>query len=279
VEVTVVIPVLNDGARLQRCLDALAAQRDAPPFEVLVVDNGSSDDTAQVAARHPLAPTLLEQRRRGSYAARNTALAAATSEVLAFTDADCVPDAAWVAAGHRALRSAPVVGGEVLPMRAASPTVWERYDCAIYLKQESLVAQGGFAATANLWVRASVLAAVGPFDPSLLSSGDFEWGQRAAAAGFSTTYAGDVVVAHTPRSTARQTWSLHRRLGAGWRVLAPEHPQLRDHRDVPLWRVIEALALDGPPLRRRQVAHVHAVAMGARRLGWAEGRTTPRVPA
>jgi glycosyltransferase involved in cell wall biosynthesis len=266
----VIIPVLNDAARLHRCLDALLAQVDAPAFDVVVVDNGSTDDTAAVAHNHPLRPLVLVERRRGSYAARNAGITATAADVLAFTDADCLPLPDWVAAGCRAVQLEPVVGGEIAAIRSPVPSLWERYDRALYLRQQKLVEDGGFAATANLWVRREVLLAAGPFDGRLRSSGDFEWGRRAAAEGFPTTYSAEVRVGHAPRTTARQTWQLHRRLGAGWRVLVVDHPALRDYRDVPLWRVIEALEADGPPLRRRQVAHVHLLAMTARRVGWSQ---------
>ena len=274
VAVCVIIPVLDDAARLLTCLDALESQIGAPDFEVLVVDNGSHDGTAVRARAHRLAPRVLFEPQRGSYAARNAGLTASTAPVLAFTDADCVPSSTWVAAGFASLQASPITGGEVRSLRSPTPTLWERYDRALYLRQEQLVDQGGFAATANLWIRREVLEAVGPFAAHLRSSGDFEWCLRAAAGGFPTAYAPDVVVEHAPRTTARQTWELHRRLGAGWRVLVDDHPQLRDYRDFPLWRVIEALAADGPPLRRRQVAHVHALAMTARRVGWFEGRVS-----
>jgi glycosyltransferase involved in cell wall biosynthesis len=273
VEVTVVLPVLNDPSRLARCLDALAAQVDAPPFEVVVVDNGSQDDTARVAHAHPLAPTVVREPRRGSYAARNAGVAVARAAVLAFTDADCLPTPTWVSSGHRASQGSPVVGGQIRPVRSAQPTVWERYDTALYLRQQDLVSQAGFAATANLWVQREAMQRVGDFNAALLSSGDFEWGQRATAAGFATTYAAEVEVLHAPRTTASQTWHLHRRLGAGWAALAEEYPQLREYRRVPLWRVIDALAADGTALRRRHVTHVHALAMAARQTGWSTRRS------
>jgi glycosyltransferase involved in cell wall biosynthesis len=269
--VSVVIPVLDDAIRLQACLDALASQQDAPAFEVVVVDNGSSDASVAVARAHRSAPRLVEEPRPGSYAARNAGAAVAEGARLAFTDADCVPAPDWVARGAAALVDHPVVGGDVRPATSSHPTVWERYDRAVYLRQRDLVEQQGFAATADLWVRREVFDAVGGFDPTLRSSGDLEWGRRAAAAGWITAYDPSVVVLHAPRTTAGATWRLHRRLGAGWSVLAArgQHPGLLQDRGLrlPLGMVVDALATDGPPLRRRQVAHVHALAMSARWVG------------
>lgn len=271
VTVSVVVPVLDDATRLRACLDALAEQVGAPPFEVVVVDNGSTDGTAQVAREHPLRPVVVHEPRRGSYAARNAGLAAAGGALLAFTDADCVPAPDWVAEGVRALAAHPVVGGDVVARRSPCPSVWERYDRAVYLRQRDLVEQQGFAATADLWVRREVVEQVGRFDPALTSSGDLEWGRRAAARGYRAAFAPAVQVGHAPRTTAAQTWRLHRRLGAGWAVLG-----VRGGLWLPLGLVVDAVAADGEPLRRRQLLPVHLVAMGGRVSGWLGGSLRQR---
>jgi glycosyltransferase involved in cell wall biosynthesis len=269
--VTVVVPVRDGGAVLGGCLDALAAQRDAPAFEVVVVDNGSRDTTAALAAAHPVVTRTVHEPRRGSYAARNAGVAASTGDVLAFTDADCRPDPCWLNRGVDALHEADLVGGAVRAVLSARPGVWERYDRATYLDQQRAVEDEGYAATANLLVRAEVFTRVGPFDPRLASSGDLEWGQRATAAGWRLVHAPDAVVHHLPRVTARDTWRLNRRLGAGWRQLAGDgrrpsvwrEPALR----VPLrWAVgrVHADGLGRAPLR---LVAVHGTVLAARWTG------------
>ena len=269
--VTVVVPV-RDGARvLPACLDALVAQQDAPPFEVVVVDNGSRDATARLARAHPVVDRVVSEPRPGSYAARNAGIAAARGRVLAFTDADCRPDPRWLAHGVAALDRAGVVGGRVRAVVQDRPTTWERYDRATYLDQERAVRDEGYAATANLLVRAEVFAAIGPFDPTLSSSGDLEWGQRATAAGHRPVHAPDAVVDHVARRTARGTWRLHRRLGAGWRDLARrgarppvlQEPALR----VPLRWAAGRVFEDGLGRDRVRVTVVHATAVAARWTG------------
>ena len=266
--ISVVVPVRSDAGRLASCLDALAEQVGCPDVEVVVVDNGSTDDSVAVAQAHRVRPVVITEPRRGSYAARNAGIAVATGRRIAFTDADCVPAPDWLARGIAS--AAAVLAGRVQMKRSVSPAVWERYDRALYLRQDQLVAQG-FAATANLWVDRAVLDAVGRFDPALRSSGDVEWGRRAAAAGFPAVDSADVVVSHAPRTTLAQTWRLHRRLGAGWTALARRGEWPPPWRDpglvLPLGMVVDAVAADGPPLRRRQLVPVHAVASAARVTG------------
>jgi glycosyltransferase involved in cell wall biosynthesis len=281
-EVSVIIPVRDGESMIGACLDAIAAQRLDVPFEIIVVDDGSVDRTAQIVAAHPAAPTLVAQDPSGSYAARNAGLAAARGRVLAFTDADCVPGPGWLAGGLAAIGDgADLVGGAITPLRSEAPTVWERYDRALYLDQRRLVEEQGFAATANLIVRGSVLEEVGPFDPTLVSSGDLEWGRRATAAGHRIAYAPGAVVSHHPRRTGMATWRLHRRLGAGWAALARRGERPPAHRDpalrISLGEVVTRVAADGPPLRRRRLAPVHATAMAARLVGRLTGRPRHRL--
>ncbi|HEX5136157.1 MAG TPA: glycosyltransferase [Planctomycetota bacterium] len=99
-ELTVVVPAFNEGRRIGACLDALLRQT-SPEVEVIVADDGSSDGTADEVARRFPGVRLLRLPHRGSAAARVAAIAAARGARIAFLDADCVPDAGWVAAARR----------------------------------------------------------------------------------------------------------------------------------------------------------------------------------
>src|SRR5579872_2890791 len=152
--VSVVIPVRNEERRLPKCLDALWRQQGAPPFEVLVVDNGSADATKDIASRHPIHARVLTELLPGPYAARNTGIRAAEGEVVALTDADCVPGSNWLCEGVTALAAgADLVGGAIRQQSSDRPNMWERYDRATYLRQEEFIVTESFAATANLIVR------------------------------------------------------------------------------------------------------------------------------
>ena len=266
--VTVVVPVRDGAAVLAGFLEALAAQLHQPD-EVIVVDNGSTDGSGQLARSHPVVSRVVEERQPGSYAARNAGIAAATGDLLAFTDADCRPESTWLAAGLQA--GSEIVGGDVVAATSGRPTIWERYDRAIYLDQGRAIRDEGYAATANLFVRRSVFETVGGFDARLASSGDLEWGQRATRAGFGITHVPEARVVHVPRRTAAETWRLHRRLGGGWRDLAREgkrppawrEPALR----VPVRWVAGRMKADGLPTRRPQVVAAHAFVTAARVTG------------
>lgn len=115
-EVSVVVPHLNQHGYLETCLASLDKQTlSAAAFEVLVVDNGSALRPGNVVARHPRARLLIEATA-GPGPARNTGVAEAVGEIVAFIDADCRADTDWLRIAIDRLRAAPansILGGDV----------------------------------------------------------------------------------------------------------------------------------------------------------------------
>jgi glycosyltransferase involved in cell wall biosynthesis len=219
--VSVIIPAFNNAAGLGRCLEALADQTYAADrHEVLVVDNGSREDLRSVVAAFPRA-RLVHESEPGSYAARNRGIVAATGEVLAFTDSDCVPTHNWIERGVEHLLRAPTCGFvagrvDLLFRDPVDPTASELYDLIVMnFHQDRNVAVRRFGATANLFVFKQVFHTVGPFDFRLMSGGDLEWGRRVHERGLLQLYADDVRVAHPARYSLKDTFRQALRLAGG----------------------------------------------------------------
>lgn len=114
VEVSVVVPAFNAAGTIERCLAALDAQDTSAPYEVIVVDSGTDGTAELVAQRFPDVRVCRFPERKYAGHARNLAIPEARGDLLAFTDADCIPAPGWVEAVWRAHRDpAPVVGGVV----------------------------------------------------------------------------------------------------------------------------------------------------------------------
>jgi GT2 family glycosyltransferase len=106
--ISVIVLNFNGRRWLDACLTALAAQPSAPPFEVLLADNGSTDDSIAFVAAHFPSVRIVEHRRNLGFAQGNNAAArAASGQVLAFLNNDTVPDPDWLARLHAAHASAP----------------------------------------------------------------------------------------------------------------------------------------------------------------------------
>ena len=220
--VSVIIPVLNDGERLARCLAALEGQTyPAERFEVIVVDNGSKEDPAAIVAKFAHAK-LGREAKPSSYAARNTGIGMANGEVLAFTDSDCVPDGRWIEAGVEALVGTPeggLVGGavEVFCEDGNSPGAVEIFERITAFPQERYLREHHYAVTANIFTYRSVMDRVGLFNEQLKSSGDNEWGNRVHDAGLRQVYCAEAKVMHPARRTLAEIYRKTVRLVHGQR--------------------------------------------------------------
>jgi glycosyltransferase involved in cell wall biosynthesis len=220
--VSVIIPVFNDGERLQLCLAALAQQTyGRSHFEIIVIDNGSDDFGAIQVTVSPYNNTvLILEPTPGSYMARNRGLAIAQGEVIAFTDADCIPAPDWLAAGVELLTAIPncgLVAGQIqlFFQNPDRPTMVELYESVRALPQQEFVEQHHYGATANVFTWHQVIDRVGGFDAQLKSSGDVEWGQRVHAHGYRQVYGEAVIVQHPTRSSLKELYARTRRLAGG----------------------------------------------------------------
>ena len=119
--ISVVLSTYNRSADLLRALPMTLAQRDAPPYEVIVVDNNSTDGTREIVARYEAVSPRLRyvfEPNQGLPYARNAGIRAANGSIVAFTDDDVEVDEGWVAAIAKSFERFPeadCIGGRVLP--------------------------------------------------------------------------------------------------------------------------------------------------------------------
>jgi glycosyltransferase involved in cell wall biosynthesis len=120
-KVSVVVASYNGGRTLPACLDSLT-HLNYPNYEIILVDDGSTDDTARVVAHYPTVRTI-HQQNFGLSAARNTGIQAATGEIVAFTDSDCRADEDWLyyVVGDLLKTDASAIGGHNFPPPEDSP--------------------------------------------------------------------------------------------------------------------------------------------------------------
>lgn len=213
--VSVIIPVYNGAIGIKKTLDALQAQTyPQDRLEIIVVDNGSIDETREVISKFPV--KMLQQPIRSSYAARNMGIAAARGGIIAFTDSDCEPDVNWLFNGVRHLQThrADAIGGLVSFTLSTTPSAGEYADAVINIDNEGSIAMHGMAATANLFVTRDALQRVGGFNQKLQSGGDGEWSARAKKVGITMQFASNAIVYH-PARTFAELITKHLRIGSG----------------------------------------------------------------
>ena len=174
--VSVVVPVLNGGDTIGDLLTALAHQAGAPrDSAVIVVDNGSTDSTAQVVARFPV--TYLRESTPGPSAARNRGLSHARGDIVVFVDADTLPTRHWLAEITAPfVDPAPVVvGGHAVDYRATTPA--QRFMAQLgarRLEHDFFRSRVPYVAAESMAVRRAALIAVGGWDEGLRTAEDLD---------------------------------------------------------------------------------------------------------
>lgn len=244
VTTSVVVPVYNDPEGLETTVESLLDQRATAggdeddreyEYEVVIADNGSTDETAAVARR--FARDRPERVRRAveddvqsSYAARNAGIEASAGEVVAFVDADM-----WVEPDYVASVTERILEGDAAYVGCDVELVADRGSVARYRRAtgfpvEAYVTEDRFAPTCCLVVHRRLFDAVGPFDARLVSNGDLEFGRRAHRAGFELAYEPDVTLYHPARSTVRELASQNVRIGRGRAQVRRRHGDRLDVR-------------------------------------------------
>jgi GT2 family glycosyltransferase len=225
---SVVVPTYNRACLLDRLLCALGQCHEPDGgFEVIVVDDGSTDDTGAVVRNAGLANIqYLRQGNAGAAAARNRGWQSARGEIVAFTDDDCVPSPEWLVELTQAFddRRPVAVGGAIVPLVPGF--------LAQFVQAERLVGHGGDASsvgylvTANAAFSREVLARVGGFDERFPGAAgeDTDLTYRLLARDLPVTVIDGAVVAHDHRSSLRQLLRTYNKHGHGRWQLAQNHP-------------------------------------------------------
>lgn len=199
---SVVVPFRNARRFLNGCIRSLLSQRyPADDYEILLVDNASTDDSVELARRWHPAVRVLHQPQVGSYAARNLGLDHACGEVIAFIDSDCEAAPGWLDALDRTLSDSAV--GVVLGRReypvATLPLKWleafERHKADWVFALPEGARYYGY--TNNMAVRASIFDDVGRF-AEIRRGADTLWVQEAVRrlSPRAVCFAPDVLVRH-----------------------------------------------------------------------------------
>ena len=284
-DISVIVPARNAAALLPRLLAALDRSTFDGAWETVVVDDASTDATADLAEEWGARVVRLESQS-GPAAARNAGLAAARAPLIAFTDADCEPCPGWLPALTAALREADIAMGPVRPRPDVPRGPFAR---TLSIGRESPLFE-----TANLAVRRELVDRVGGFEPFAPVPGvrtglrptvgeghfgeDAVFGWRARRTGARTAFVKDALVHHAvfprgARGYVAERWRLR-----FFPALVREVPELRSRltlrifltRDSALFD-LAVLGLLASMATRRRAPLVAALPYLKHRLVWRGG--------
>lgn len=222
IRISVIIPVYNDQKRLLGLLNSLNSQTlNLENWEVIVVNNDSENDLnipGLVDLTYHI--TILDEKRAGSYAARNKGIEATKGDIIAFTDSDCLPDRNWLKNAWNLFsqdfkKEIGILTGPV-PLFFKNPKSLS--DAEVYEKYTGFTtesyAQEGHAITANWFSYKSVLEEFGNFNAKLKSNGDSELSGKISQA-YQIVYKDEIKVFHPARYHTQDLVRKYKRLIGG----------------------------------------------------------------
>ena len=216
-DVSIIVPTRDRPDALAGCLDAIEKQEGCGAFEIIVVDDGSKEQSrvAAIVARAPHA-SLIRLDGRGPAVARNAGAEAARAPILLFTDDDCQPRPTWAACLAETLRKGDLdaVGGGIVDIRPASP-----YVLAMRAMGNAFAEARGnetiFIGSLNMGCRADVFRDV-PFDEHFpFASEDRDWSRRLIAKGYRMGRNLEALVMHTRQDSLADFLRRYERYGEG----------------------------------------------------------------
>jgi glycosyltransferase involved in cell wall biosynthesis len=268
---SIIIPTFNRWHSLQRTLGSITAQTlDTSFFEIIVVDDGSTDETRS-GQNHYNHVTFLHQKNRGPAAARNAGAAAARGDILVFTDDDCTLPPQWLnqIEGLFSATECELLGGAT---RNVVPNFyWSTVHQSINDFWQSAINKGEgrdfFLTSNNMAVRKSAFTRIAGFDEHYNRPGgeDRDLAIRAAAAGFRVYFAADVIIDHHHQLTFREFCRQHINYGGGSFLLHIRQPDVRTERR--LYLKLLSHGWNGPSIWAK-IMHFSAILLSQSFIAW-----------
>jgi len=270
--VSIVVPVYNGAETVSACLESLLNQDyPAEACEIIVVENGSTDNTTQLVEKYPV--RLFHSDARGPAPARNLGIAKSEAEIVAFTDADCIADPNWLSELVKPYADLEIggVGGAILAYQHTRRNVVEMFSdeyspLTNFVKGEQVFLPDLYTANASYWRH--LLNEIGGFNANLVTGEDVDAAWRLQLqTGRKLRYAPEAIIHHHHRSTLKGLARQYRQYGFGEIVLDTlygHYPTYPRNLRFQAQRMLSQLAA----LPR------YALSAGLRQFRLATGRTT-----
>lgn len=231
--ISLIIPIYNAEVFLKDLFKCLDNNKFYNGDEILLVDNGSSDESIRLCKDYEckhngLVKCLSYAEKAGSYSARNYAIKQAIGDILVFTDSDCQPSKDWITYIREKCNKGLVLAGNIT-LEIVNHDIWEYYDVYSCLNNEKSIQNSGIA-TANMAVNKEDFDKIGLFEERF-SGGDYDWSLRAAKGGLKLEYCDLMRVKHPTRKSFEAVLKKEQRIAYG----EGYHACINNHSKILLW--------------------------------------------
>ena len=223
-KVSIIIPAFNEEKMIGQCLQSLLVLNyPKNKYEILVVDNNSTDATAKIIQKYEV--SYLKEKRPAPAAARNLGIKKAKGEIVAFMDADCVADKNWLInliKGFHPNTKIAGVGGDI---RALTPKNLIEKWADVFLFNHKFT-KIPFLITGNCAYKTEVVKKVGLFNPSFRYGEDVDLSWRIFSLGYQFAYAPKAIVYHQVPKSLGQLLKKYFINGCAQTKLLAKHPNI-----------------------------------------------------
>lgn len=277
-KLSVVIPCFNVADTISVQLEALAQQEWTEPWEIIIADNGSTDETIKVIQtyqqRLPFGDKLRivdASTKQGAAHARNIGASVAKSEALAFCDADDEVAPGWVAAMGKALQEYDLVGGKDEHWKLNEPWLVKTYGCengfGVGFDHPYLPLISGN----NLGVKRKLHQAIGGFDENIAILDDVDYGWRIQQQGIKPHQVEDALIHFRFRNNIKDICSRAWKMGCQEALMYKKHRQLGMPQLIS-WKTIIKTAVIFPPRFLTRLRDKAALTQSLMDLAWRGGQ-------
>jgi GT2 family glycosyltransferase len=246
---SIIIPTFNGATRIENCLKVLLAQTSGRNVEILIVDDGSTDNTVQVVSRYGI--RLITQANAGPAAARNRGAIEACGAIILFTDDDCVPTPEWLDAMLEPFKDPEVVGAKGV-YRTHQRSLAARFVQIEYEDRYHMMSSLScidFIDTYSAAFRRQRFLETSGYDTSfpVACAEDIELSYRMSARGWKMKFAPAAIVYHTHPDTLWRYLKKKYKF-AFWRVLAVRKNPSKGVKDSHTPQIMKLQLLFAPAL-------------------------------
>ncbi len=205
---SIIIPAKNEAANIGRCLDSIESVAwDSSRYEVIVIDNGSTDGTVEIARLHGVAVYVKPELTISGL--RNFGAGQASGGILAFLDADCTVAAEWLSEAAHYMSRPDVVSFGSPPVVPENAT-WVQKAWFEVRRKSLSVGETNWLESMNMFVRRDAFITCGGFDENLITCEDYDLSLRLKRIGQMMNDSAIIAVHHGEAATVRHFFSKER---------------------------------------------------------------------